>query len=142
MKTAISKCICFLLTLMLSGAMSHQAIGKVMNDDQPITFIPPGGWGGGGGNGNAFKSITTLSPVSASIDGSLLHIQCTSPTKDVTVRLIQNGVTVYQATVPAAGTDHIWIDLSGYAGGMYTLDLTNSEGGHVYGDFGYYNNAL
>lgn len=111
----------------LSGFIAHQV------ESSEITLIPPKGWGGGTGNG--FNSMPAFSSVSASIDGSLLHIQCTNPTVDVTVRIIQNGVTVYQDTVLAADTDHIWIDLSGYAAGTYTLDLTNSEGGHIYGLF-------
>jgi hypothetical protein len=130
MKTTGPKCICFLLTLILSGFIAHQVEGKVMQEGT-IDLIPPKGWGGG----NGFNSMPALSSVSASIDGSLLHIQCTNSTVDITVRIIQNGVTVYQDTVPAADTNHIWIDLSGYEEGMYTLDLTNSGGGHIYGDF-------
>jgi hypothetical protein len=133
MRAISQKCLSMLLVCILSIFMSHQAIGKIMNDDQPITLHPPGGWGGGGGNG--FNSMPALSFVSVSIDGSLLHIQCTSPTMDVTVCIIQDGVTVYQDTVPATDTDHIWVDLSGYTEGMYMLDLTNSGGGHVYGLF-------
>jgi hypothetical protein len=115
---------------MLSGFITHQVEGKIMQEET-INLVPPGGWTGGGGN----RSMDILPTVSASIDGSLLHIQCTTPTMDVAVRIIQDGVTLYQDTVPATDTDHIWIDLSGYAEGMYTLDLTNSGGGHVYGLF-------
>lgn len=132
MKTVSLKCICLLLMCILSGFITHPVAGKVMQVNT-IDLIPPGGWKGGGGSGAEFMAM--LPPVSASIDGSLLHIQCTSPAVDVTVRIIQNGVTVYLETVPAVDTDHIWVELSDYAGGIYTLDLTNSTGGHVYGNF-------
>ena len=129
MKTVNLRCVFIILVSTLNVFISHQVIAKTM-DEKPIHLIPPDHWGG-----ETSRSITIQPAVSASIDGSLLHIQCTSPTVDVTVCIIQNGMIVHQETIPATDTNHILVDLSNYVEGVYTLDLTNSAGGHVWGEF-------
>ena len=130
MKTVNQKWTCLLLIYILSCFVPHLITGEIM-DEQPIILIPPKGWKDGGEN----NSRVMIHSVSASIDGSLLHIQCTSPTVDITVCIIQNGMIVHQETIPATDTNHILVDLTNYVEGVYTLDLTNSAGGHVWGEF-------
>lgn len=119
------KCISLLFTSILSCFYVLSLSAKVMEDDSQMN----GEWNEGN------KSITIELPVTASIDGSLLTIQCSTGRSDITVRIQGGDGFLYEKMYPASEAYLITIDLSYAPKGSYTLDLTNQWGDHLSGIF-------
>lgn len=121
----LRKCISFLLVSMLAAIYAFNLSAKVMGDDIDLGDR----WDEGK------KSISTIIPVTASIDGSLLTIQCTTGCSDITVCITGEDGLSFKERYPASEAHLITIDLSGTSEGAYTLDLTNQWGDHLTGTF-------
>ncbi|WP_287619345.1 DUF3244 domain-containing protein [Parabacteroides sp.] len=121
----LRKCISFLLMSMLAGIYAFSLSAKVVDDDVDLD----GRWPEGK------RSIIDVIPVTATIDGSLLTIQCTSGRSDVTVCIAGVDGFSYEKMYPASEAYLITIDLSSAPKGSYTLDLTNQWGDHLTGIF-------
>lgn len=119
------KCISLLFASILSCFYVLSLSAKVMEDDSQMN----GEWNEGN------KSITIELPVTASIDGSLLTIQCSTGRSDITVRIQEGDGFLYEKMYPASEAYLITIDLSYAPKGSYTLDLTNQWGDHLSGIF-------
>lgn len=119
------KCISLLFASILSCFYVLSLSAKVMEDDSQMN----GEWNEGN------KSITIELPVTASIDGSLLTIQCSTGRSDITVRIQGGDGFLYEKMYPASEAYLITIDLSYAPQGSYTLDLTNQWGDHLSGIF-------
>lgn len=120
------KCINFLLVSILTSIYTFSLSAKTMETDIDL-------------NGDNWeegkKSITIELPVTASIDGSLLTIQCSTGRSDITVRIQGGDGFLYEKMYPASEAYLISIDLSYAPKGSYTLDLTNQWGDHLSGIF-------
>lgn len=121
----LQKCISLLLVSVLSCFYVLNLSATVMEDNSKID----GDWREGK------KSITIELPVTASIDGSLLTIQCSTGRSDITVRIQGGDGFLYEKMYPASEAYLITIDLSYAPKGSYTLDLTNQWGDHLSGIF-------
>lgn len=120
------KCISFLLVSILTSIYTFSLSAKTMEADIDLN-------GDNWKEGN--KSITIELPVTASIDGSLLTIQCSTGRSDITVRIQEGDGFLYEKMYPASEAYLITIDLSYAPKGSYTLDLTNQWGDHLSGIF-------
>lgn len=120
------KCISFLLVSILTSIYTFSLSAKTMETDIDLN-------GDNWEEGN--KSITIELPVTASIDGSLLTIQCSTGRSDITVRIQGGDGFLYEKMYPASEAYLITIDLSYAPQGSYTLDLTNQWGDHLSGIF-------
>lgn len=94
---------------------------------QPVPL--EGEWKGNG------RSISLAIPITASITENLLSIQSSSNRSDITIRISNNEVIVYEKTIPAAETAYITIDLDGEAAGLYHLELSNPWDDYLQGEF-------
>lgn len=94
---------------------------------QPVPL--KGEWDGNG------RSISPAIPITASITENLLSIQSSSNRSDITIRISNNEVVVYEKTIPAAETAYITIDLDGEAAGLYHLELSNPWDDYLQGEF-------
>lgn len=121
----LQKCIALFCVSILTSIYAFSLSAKVMVDDVDLD----GKWN------EDKKSISIEIPVSASIDGSLLTIQCTSGRSDITVRIMGVDGFSYEKTYPASEAYLITIDLSSAPKGSYSLDLTNQWGDHLSGTF-------
>lgn len=75
-------------------------------------------------------------PITASIEGSILSINNSSPTIDITITIMDDsGKIVWMQEVSAANTASITISLSELPAGAYTLSLMNLYGGDLQGYF-------
>lgn len=81
------------------------------------------------------RSIFPTIPITASITENLLSVQSSSTRSDITIRISNNEAVVYEKTIPAAKTAYITIELDGEDAGLYRLDLSNSWGDYLSGDF-------
>ncbi|MDD2952254.1 MAG: DUF3244 domain-containing protein [Parabacteroides sp.] len=122
----VQKCISFLLVSILAGIYAFNLSAKVMEDD--IDF-----------DGEDWKegkrSVTTVIPVTASINECLLTIQCTTGRSDITVCITGDDGFSYEKMYPASEADLIIIDLASAPKGSYTLCLANQWGDHLMGKF-------
>lgn len=122
----VQKCISFLLISILAGIYAFNLSAKVMGDD--IDF-----------DGEDWKegkrSVTSVIPVTASINETLLTIQCTTRRSDITVCITGNDGFSYEETYPASEAHLITIDLASAPKGSCTLSLTNQWGDHLMGQF-------
>lgn len=76
-------------------------------------------------------------PITAFTDGSTLHIQNTTPDRDITICVtnMSTGAIEYKATIPAAQTAYIAIPLTHLSAGEYILEITGSPAGQLSGNF-------
>lgn len=122
----VQRCISFLLISILAGIYSFNLSAKVMGDD--IDF-----------DGEDWKegkrTITTVIPVTASINETLLTIQCTTGRSDITVSITGNDGLSYEETYPASEAHLITIDLASAPKGSYNLSLSNQWGDRLTGQF-------
>ncbi len=122
----VQRCISFLLISILAGIYSFNLSAKVMGDD--IDF-----------DGEDWKegkrTITTVIPVTASINETLLTIQCTTGRSDITVSITGNDGFSYEETYPASEVHLITIDLASAPKGSYNLSLSNQWGDRLTGQF-------
>lgn len=79
------------------------------------------------------RSVPFELPISAFVNGSVLTIQSCTANVDITVVVSQNGVPVYEKTVPANQTSLVLIDMSVWEKREYVLELRNSWGGYLFG---------
>ena len=112
------KCVSFLWVSIFTVISTLGLSAKTMNDN--IDF-DDGSWSEGK------KSISIEIPVSASIDSSLLTIQCTSGRSDITVCIAGVDGFSYEKMYPASEAYLIAIDLSNAPKGSYILDLTRDS---------------
>lgn len=122
----VQKCISFLLVSILTGIYALNLSARIMGDD--IDFDGDG-WKEGK------RSVTTVIPVTASINETLLTIQCTTGRSDITVCITGNDGFSYEETYPASEAHLITIDLASAPKGSYTLSLANQWGDHLTGNF-------
>ena len=122
----VQRCISFLLISILAGIYSFNLSAKVMGDD--IDF-----------DGEDWKegkrTITTVIPVTASINETLLTIQCTTGRSDITVSITGNDGFSYEETSTASEVHLITIDLASAPKGSYNLSLSNQWGDRLTGQF-------
>lgn len=83
------------------------------------------------------RSLLPDYPITAFTDGSTLHIQNTTPDRDITIRItnMSTGAVEYKATIPAAQTAYIAIPLTTLSAGEYILEITGSPAGQLSGNF-------
>jgi hypothetical protein len=81
------------------------------------------------------KSLSLSSPIGIDLTGSLLTISSNTRRSDMTIRISQNNVTLFEQTVLSSETGCFTIDLSNFEAGQYFLELTNQWGGYLYGYF-------
>lgn len=122
----VQRCISFLLISILAGIYAFNLSAKVMDDD--IDWARDE-WKEGK------RSITTVIPVTASINETLLTIQCTTGRSDITVSITGNDGFSYEETYPASEAHLITIDLASAPKGSYNLSLSNQWGDRLTGQF-------
>ena len=122
----VQRCISFLLISILAGIYAFNLSAKVMDDD--IDWARDE-WEEGK------RSITTVIPVTASINETLLTIQCTTGRSDITVSITGNDGFSYEETYPASEAHLITIDLASAPKGSYNLSLSNQWGDRLTGQF-------
>lgn len=83
------------------------------------------------------RSLLPDYPITAFTDGSTLHIQNTTPDRDITICVtnMSTGAIEYKATIPAAQTAYIAIPLTNLSAGEYMLEITGSPAGQLSGNF-------
>jgi len=81
------------------------------------------------------RSLYWSSRIEIDITGSLLTISSKTLRSDITIRISQDGETIFEQTVPASETEHVTVDLSNFEAGSYFLELTNQWGDYLYGYF-------
>lgn len=83
------------------------------------------------------RSLLPDYPITAFTDGSTLHIQNTTPDRDITICVtnMSTGAVEYKATIPAAQTAYIAIPLTHLSAGEYMLEITGSPAGQLSGNF-------
>lgn len=83
------------------------------------------------------RSLLPDYPITAFTDGSTLHIQNTTPDRDITICVtnMSTGAVEYKATIPAAQTAYIAIPLTNLSAGEYMLEITGSPAGQLSGNF-------
>jgi hypothetical protein len=81
------------------------------------------------------RSVSPDIPIIVILDNDELIIQSSSLRSDITIRIMDSSTMVYEETVLAEKTGYILIDLKDNKSGVYTLNLTNQWGDHLYGEF-------
>lgn len=120
------------LTTLLMFFVSGQDVsaGAETRMELNASEIPlDGRWNEGG------KSLYQSSSIEVDVTGSTLTISSKTLRSDITIRISQNGETLFEQTVPAAETEHITVDLGNFEEGQYFLELTNQWGDYLYGYF-------
>lgn len=120
------KCICFLFISLLTNFFTLNLSAGVMDTDiEPLD----GNWW------ERERGSSIKSPISASINGSTLIIQCTSCQSDIIVTVTNDSGYYYKETILTSEAYFANIDLANTPQGKYTLLLTNQWGGHLTGSF-------
>lgn len=83
------------------------------------------------------RSLLPDYPITAFTDGSTLHIQNTTPDRDITICItnMSTGAVEYKATIPAVQTAYLAIPLTTISAGEYILEITGSPAGQLSGNF-------
>ena len=81
------------------------------------------------------RSVSSDIPITIYVENGQLVIKSHSLRSDITIRIIDSSTMVYEETVLAEKTGYILIDLKDNKSGVYTLNLTNQWGDHLYGEF-------
>ena len=81
------------------------------------------------------RSVSSDIPITIYVENGQLVIKSHSLRSDITIRLMDSSTMVYEETVLAEKTGYILIDLKDNKSGVYTLNLTNQWGDHLYGEF-------
>lgn len=81
------------------------------------------------------RSVSSDIPITIYVENGQLVIKSHSLRSDITIRIMDSSTMVYEETVLAEKTGYILIDLKDNKSGVYTLDLTNQWGDHLYGEF-------
>ena len=80
-------------------------------------------------------SVSSDIPITIYVENGQLVIKSHSLRSDITIRIMDSSTMVYEETVLAEKTGYILIDLKDNKSGVYTLNLTNQWGDHLYGEF-------
>ena len=81
------------------------------------------------------RSLTS-NPFTASINGSELFIEYTSPNYDVCITIIDAyGESVFQCNYSAPETSFVSISLDDLSQGTYTIVISNDYGGRLWATF-------
>ena len=81
------------------------------------------------------RSVSSDIPITIYVENGQLVIKSHSLRSDITIRIMDSSTMVYEETVFAEKTGYILIDLKDNKSGVYTLNLTNQWGDHLYGEF-------
>ncbi|MCR1855217.1 MULTISPECIES: DUF3244 domain-containing protein [Parabacteroides] len=81
------------------------------------------------------RSVSSDIPITIYVENGQLVIKSHSLRSDITIRIMDSSTMVYEETVLAEKTGYILIDLKDNKSGVYTLNLTNQWGDHLYGEF-------
>ena len=81
------------------------------------------------------RSVSSDIPITIYVENGQLVIKSHSLRSDITIRIMDSSTMVYEETVLAEKTGYILIDLKDNKSGVYTLNLTNQCGDHLYGEF-------
>ena len=81
------------------------------------------------------RSVSSDIPITIYVENGQLVIKSHSLRSDITIRIMDSSTMVYGETVLAEKTGYILIDLIDNKRGVYTLNLTNQWGDHLYGEF-------
>lgn len=126
MKQITSRFVGLLFICLISGFILTDVYAKTMEDED----IPlDGDWN------EKKRSISPNVPIAAFIENGQLVIKSHSLRSDITIRIMDFSTMVYEETVLAEKTGYILIDLKDNKSGVYTLNLTNQWGDHLYGEF-------
>ena len=119
----------FLLLSMapIAGAMSCKLLARPMDDDIPTK----GRWPNGGDSNN---SLTPPCNVVVTLSGSTLYITGAACGSPVSVSIYGIGF-VYHDIFADSDANNIMIDLSSAPSGVYSLHITNLQGGYLDGSF-------
>lgn len=81
------------------------------------------------------RSLQSL-PVEAAISEGILYVEFSTAVGEVNLSIEGAGQVVYTSTADVVAPWHlISIPLDNYNPGTYKLELTNGDGGYVYGEF-------
>lgn len=86
-------------------------------------------------NGKWNEGKRSVSSDTIYVENGQLVIKSHSLRSDITIRIMDSSTMVYEETVLAEKTGYILIDLKDNKSGVYTLNLTNQWGDHLYGEF-------
>lgn len=81
------------------------------------------------------RSVSSDIPITIYVENGQLVIKSHSLRSDITIRIMDSSTMVYEETVLAEKTGYILIYLKDNKSGVYTLNLTNQWGDHLYGEF-------
>ena len=81
------------------------------------------------------RSVSSDIPITIYVENGQLVIKSHSLRSDITIRIMDSSTMVYEETVLAEKKGYILIDLKDNKSGVYTLNLTNQWGDHLYGEF-------
>lgn len=81
------------------------------------------------------RSLQSL-PVEAAVSEGILYVEFSTAVGEVNLSIEGAGQVVYTSTADVVAPWHlISIPLDNYNPGTYKLELTNGDGGYVYGEF-------
>ena len=123
MKQITSRLVGLLFICLISGFAFTNVYAKTMGEKRVRVH---GSWD------EEKRSVSPDIPIIVILDNDQLIIQSSSLRSDITIRIMDFSTMVYEETVLA---ENILIDLKDNKSGVYTLNLTNQWGDHLYGEF-------
>ena len=126
MKQITSRLVGLLFICLMSGFAFTNVYAKTMGEKRVRVH---GSWD------EKKRSVSPDIPIIVILDNDELIIQSSSLRSDITIRIMDSSTMVYEETVLAEKTGYILIDLKDNKSGVYTLNLTNQWGDHLYGEF-------
>ena len=126
MKQITSRLVGLLFICLISGFAFTNVYAKTMGEKRVRVH---GSWD------EEKRSVSPDIPIIVILDNDQLIIQSSSLRSDITIRIMYFSTMVYEETVLAEKTGYILIDLKDNKSGVYTLNLTNQWGDHLYGEF-------
>lgn len=131
-KTTQTWCLRIVLFTLLSGVIPQaiSASGNFVHEANQKRHLV---WN------DTYWQWTVRSPVqlpAAYADGNILFIENLSLGKDIRINIIDSyGQTVYEETIDRLSASSVMVNLDAFPEGEYTLELRNSVGGYLSGNF-------
>ncbi len=121
-------CIYALLVFFL-GSFAVETISAKEAISREEELALKGGWGG--------RDRRSLVPaVSANIIDDILFVTFRDPSPDVTITITNGDAVVEQITISTTTAMFSeYINISNYTPGIYSIDISNLSGGHLWGEF-------
>ena len=114
-----------------SGPINHLPGGFIEQLTEDYPLIMKGEFSDAG-----TRSVHPASPIDAAIANQILYIEFAAAVGELEITVKKGNQTYYSANVDVTNVGQlISIPLDNYQSGAYVLELGNSRGGYVYGEF-------